>query len=65
MLNNVLRLPYRQRFSILLSEFGAGLAGRGDQLNAVIHRANPALRETDELLAILAKQNRVLVAAGA
>ena len=60
MLNNVLRLPYRQRFSILLSEFGAGLAGRGEQLNAVIHRANPALRETDELLAILAKQNKVL-----
>ena len=52
--------PYRQRFSILLSEFGAGLAGRGDQLNEVIHRANPALRETDKLLAILAKQNRVL-----
>ena len=60
MLNDVLRLPYRQRFSILLSEFGAGLAGRGEQLNAVIHRANPALRETDELLAILAKQNKVL-----
>jgi ABC-type transporter Mla subunit MlaD len=60
MLNNVLRLPYRQRFSILLSEFGAGLAGRGDQLNEVIHRANPALRETDKLLAILADQNRVL-----
>ena len=60
MLNDVLRLPYRQRFSILLSEFGAGLAGRGDQLNAVIHRANPALRETDKLLAILADQNRVL-----
>ena len=60
LLNNVLRLPYRQRFSILLSEFGAGLAGRGEQLNAVIHRANPALRETDKLLAILAKQNRVL-----
>jgi ABC-type transporter Mla subunit MlaD len=60
MLNDVLRLPYRQRFSILLSEFGAGLAGRGEQLNAVIHRANPALRETDKVLAILAKQNRVL-----
>ena len=60
LLNNVLRLPYRQRFSILLSEFGAGLAGRGEELNEVIHRANPALRETDKLLAILAEQNRVL-----
>ena len=61
MLNNILRLPYRQRFSILISELGAGLAGRGDQLNAVIHRANPALKQTDAVLAILAKQNRTLV----
>jgi ABC-type transporter Mla subunit MlaD len=60
MLNDVMRLPYRQRFAILLSEFGAGLAGRGDELNEVIHRANPALRETDKVLAILAKQNRTL-----
>ena len=60
LINNVLRLPYRQRFSILLSELGAGLAGRGEELNEVIHRANPALRETDKVLAILAGQNRVL-----
>jgi ABC-type transporter Mla subunit MlaD len=61
LLNNVMRLPYRQRLSILLSELGTGLAGRGEQLNAVIHRANPALRETDEVLKILADQNRTLV----
>jgi ABC-type transporter Mla subunit MlaD len=60
LLNDILRLPYRQRFAILLSEFGTGLAGRGDDLNAVIHRANPALRETDKLLAVLANQNHVL-----
>jgi virulence factor Mce-like protein len=61
LLNNVMRLPYRQRLSILLSELGTGLAGRGEQLNAVIHRANPALRETDDVLKILANQNRTLV----
>ena len=55
-----MRLPYRQRFAILLSEFGTGLAGRGEELNEVIHRANPALRETDQVLKILADQNRVL-----
>ena len=55
-----LRLPYRQRFSILLSELGTGLAGRGKELNEVIHRANPALRETDRVLKILASQNREL-----
>ena len=60
LINNILRLPYRQRLSILLSELGVGLAGRGEELNEVIHRANPALRETDRVLAILARQNRVL-----
>jgi ABC-type transporter Mla subunit MlaD len=60
LINATLRLPYRERFRILLSELGTGLAGREEELNEVIHRANPALRETDELLAILADQNRVL-----
>ena len=60
LLNDIMRLPYRERLAILLSEFGAGLAGRGEELNEVIHRANPALRETDEVLKILADQNRVL-----
>jgi phospholipid/cholesterol/gamma-HCH transport system substrate-binding protein len=60
LIGNIMRLPYRQRFAILLSEFGTGLAGRGGDLNEVIHRANPALRETDEVLKILADQNRTL-----
>jgi ABC-type transporter Mla subunit MlaD len=60
LLNNIMRLPYRQRFAILLNELGTGLAGRGEELNEVIHRANPALRETDKVLAILAGQNRAL-----
>jgi virulence factor Mce-like protein len=60
LINDTLRLPYRERFAILLNELGVGLAGRGEELNEVIHRANPALRETDEVLAILAGQNRVL-----
>ena len=60
LINNINRRPYRERLSILVNEFGTGLAGRGKDLNEVIHRANPALRETDRVLAILAKQNRVL-----
>jgi ABC-type transporter Mla subunit MlaD len=60
LLNDIMRLPYRERFAILLSELGTGLAGRGEELNEVIHRANPALRETDQVLKILAGQNRVL-----
>ena len=60
LVNNIMRLPYRQRFAILLNELGTGLAGRGNDVNEVIHRANPALRETDKVLAILAGQNRAL-----
>ncbi|MFL5826182.1 MAG: MlaD family protein [Thermoleophilaceae bacterium] len=60
LLNNTLREPYGQRLAIIIDEFGAGLAGRGADLNEVIHRANPALRETDKVLATLAKQNRLL-----
>jgi virulence factor Mce-like protein len=54
------RLPIRQRFSILINEFGTALAGRGNDLNQAIHRANPALRDTDRVLAILADQNKTL-----
>jgi ABC-type transporter Mla subunit MlaD len=60
LVNNVLRRPYAERLSILLAELGTGVAGRGDDLNEVIHRANPALRETDRVLATLARQNDVL-----
>ena len=60
MLNNIMRLPERQRFAIILNELGVGLAGNGRQLNAVIRRADPALYQLDRLLAILASQNRVL-----
>ena len=60
LLNNVLRRPYRERLRIILSELGAGLGARGDELNDAIRRASPALRETNQVLGILAKQNRVL-----
>jgi virulence factor Mce-like protein len=60
LINNVLRLPYRQRFAIILSELGAGFAGRGQDLNALIHRANPALRQTDRVLKQLADENVTL-----
>ncbi len=61
LVGNIMRLPYRERLRIVLSEFGAGLAGRGKELNEVIHRANPALRETEQVVRILAQQNRTLV----
>ena len=60
LINDIMRLPYRERLALLINEFGTALAGRGAELNEVIHRANPALRETDKVLKILADQNRTL-----
>jgi virulence factor Mce-like protein len=60
LVNNTLRLPYRERLSIILNELGTGLAGRGGDLRQAITNADPALKETDKVLAILAVQNRTL-----
>jgi ABC-type transporter Mla subunit MlaD len=60
LLNDIMRVPERQRFSIILNELGVGLAGNGKELRAVVRRADPALAEFDKVLAILASQNRVL-----
>ena len=60
LLSNIMRLPQRQRFAIILNELGVGLAGNGQQLNAVIRRADPALYQLDRVLAILAAQNQTL-----
>jgi phospholipid/cholesterol/gamma-HCH transport system substrate-binding protein len=60
LIQNISRLPFRDRFRLILNELGVGLAGRGQDLGEVIDRANPALRQTDRVLAILAQQNRQL-----
>jgi ABC-type transporter Mla subunit MlaD len=57
---NINRLPFADRFRLILNELGAGLAARGQTLNAVIKRADPALEETDQVLHILAGENHVL-----
>lgn len=60
LIQDIMRMPYRDRFRIILAELGTGVAGRGDELNDVIRRANPALAQTDRVLKILARQNRIL-----
>ena len=55
-----MRRPYRERFRLIISELGAGLAGRPEDLNEVIRRAHPALRETTETLAVLRRQNTMI-----
>ena len=60
LIQTVSRRPYRERFRLILSELGAGLAGRPQELNEVIRRAHPGLRETTETLEILARHNRII-----
>jgi virulence factor Mce-like protein len=60
LLANIMRRPYRERLRIILNELGAGVGGRAEEVNATIRRASPALRETDKVLAILARQSQVL-----
>jgi phospholipid/cholesterol/gamma-HCH transport system substrate-binding protein len=56
LINNINRLPYAQRFRLIFNELGAGLAGRGEDIEAVVKRANPVLRDVDRLLGILDAQ---------
>ena len=60
LITNIMRRPFRERFRLILSELGAGLAGRPEELNAAIRRAVPALRQSANLLAILADHNQVI-----
>ncbi|HWE60034.1 MAG TPA: MlaD family protein [Solirubrobacteraceae bacterium] len=54
LVQNIMRLPYRQRFSLIINELGAAVASRSEDLQSALRRADPALAETDNLLALLA-----------
>jgi virulence factor Mce-like protein len=60
LVNNIMRRPYRERFSIFIGELGGAFAARGADLNETIRRLSPALRETDKVLAVLAQQRRII-----
>jgi ABC-type transporter Mla subunit MlaD len=56
LINDINKLPYAQRFRLIFNELGAGLAGRGADIEAAVKRANPALRDADRLIGILNDQ---------
>ena len=60
LINDVMRRPYKERFRLIISELGTGLAGRPEDLNEVIRRAHPGLRELNETIAILRGQNKII-----
>ena len=51
LINNINQLTYAQRFRLILNELGAGLAGRGEDVEEVVKRANPVLRDADRVFA--------------
>jgi virulence factor Mce-like protein len=60
LVQNIMRLPYRQRFTLIINELGAAVAGRSDDLQAALRRAVPALTETDNLLNLLANDSATI-----
>ena len=60
LVNNIMRRPVRERFRAIVTELGTGLAGRPQDLQEVLKRAHPGLRETSRVLRILGDQNKIL-----
>ena len=60
LINDINTLPYAQRFRLIFNELGAGLAGRGQDLNVLVKRANPVLRDVDTLFGVLSAQRKQL-----
>ena len=60
LVNNITRESEADRFRLIINDLGAGLAARGPDLAEVLRRANPALQQTDRVLAVLAEQNQGL-----
>ncbi|MFL5901920.1 MAG: MlaD family protein [Solirubrobacterales bacterium] len=56
LINDINKLPYAQRFRLIFNELGAGLAGRGADIEAAVKRANPVLRDVTRLIATLNAQ---------
>jgi ABC-type transporter Mla subunit MlaD len=60
LLRDINRLPQREGLRLIINELGAGLAGNGEELRKVVRRANPALKEFDGWIKVLANQDRLL-----
>ncbi len=60
---DIFSLPVSERVSVLINELGLATAGRGDDLNAVLRRANPTLADAERALAILGGQRRTIAEA--
>jgi ABC-type transporter Mla subunit MlaD len=60
LINDIYTLPYAQRFRLILNELGAGLGGRGEDIEVLVKRANPVLRDVDRFFGVLSAQRKQL-----
>lgn len=57
---STMRLPFRERLTLLINSFGTALAGNADNLNEAIRRGAPALQQTEQVFRLLAQQNTII-----
>lgn len=60
LINDIYSLPYAQRFRLIFNELGGALAGRGEDIEELVKRANPVLRDADRVFGILSAQRKQL-----
>jgi phospholipid/cholesterol/gamma-HCH transport system substrate-binding protein len=60
LLADIMRLPQRERFSLVINELGGAVAGRSEDLQTALRRAVPAIDETDNLLNLLGNDSHTL-----
>jgi ABC-type transporter Mla subunit MlaD len=56
-------VPTRDRLQVLLSELGIASAARGPDINDILRRANPALKQANAVISLLEEQKESLLAA--
>jgi phospholipid/cholesterol/gamma-HCH transport system substrate-binding protein len=62
LLADIMRMPQRERFTLIINELGAAVAGRSINLQTALQRAVPAIDETDNLLTLLGNDSNTLKA---
>ncbi len=60
LLADVMRMPQRERLTLIINELGGAVAGRSEDLQTALRRAVPALDETDNLLNLLGNDSQTL-----
>lgn len=60
LVQDTLREPFKQRFALLINEFGTALAGNAESLNEAIRLGAPAIAQLHRITSILASQNRII-----